>query len=170
LMQLGETAELSAVTNLAEEDIQNIVWSPDDESIDCLDCFDVMVSPTENTVYQVSVTDVYGCVQTDALNISVDDNIDVMIPTAFSPNGDGNNDFFRPYSNSSLVEVQSFAIYDRWGNNLYYTENLSMSGLSGWDGTYNNQNAEVGAYTFVALISLNGDEPKIFKGNVTLVR
>ena len=65
------------------------------------------------------------------------------VPNAFSPNGDGINDYFNVYA-KSLVSF-SAAIFNRWGQKLY-SWNLDEQG---WDGTYNGNPVKAGVYYVV---------------------
>ena len=85
-------------------------------------------------------------------------------PNAFTPNGDGRNDEFRPYFvQMKDVEV---SIYDRWGTMIH-----SWHGLNGsWDGSYNGQLADGGVYVYQ--ISGVGNDNKHYEwtGHITVIR
>ena len=66
------------------------------------------------------------------------------VPNAFSPNGDGINDYFNVYNAKSIVSF-SAAIFNRWGQKLY-SWNLDEQG---WDGTYNGNPVKAGVYYVV---------------------
>jgi len=87
-----------------------------------------------------------------------------MIPSGFSPNGDGNNDIFNIYgiADASSYELE---IYNRWGEMIF----RSIDKTHGWDGTYNGAPAPVGIYAYRYNIILNGKTYKS-KGSVTLLR
>lgn len=87
----------------------------------------------------------------------------VGVPTAFSPNNDGNNDVL--YVMGSVEELD-FAVYNRWGQMVFHTKDRTI----GWDGTFNGQklNPDVFAYRLTGKLP-NGDTVDQ-KGNITLVR
>lgn len=102
----------------------------------------------------------------------------LWMPTAFTPNGDGKNDRFGPgnnYCQQAFVSF-SFAIYNRWGQKVFETNNAGEK----WDGAYEGRNAETGTYfytlhydygaPFTALNSNAATAPKLIKGEVTLIR
>jgi gliding motility-associated-like protein len=66
------------------------------------------------------------------------------VPNAFSPNGDGINDFFKVYTNCPL-ENYNFKIYDRWGGIVFESGDFN----NGWDGTKQGQNLNDGVYVWV---------------------
>ena len=89
----------------------------------------------------------YGCVETNTVEVEVTDGYDIVLPNAFSPNGDGMNDTIRPvYACVNNIEM---SIYDTFGSLIYYENNLE---LNGWNGTLDGKLAENGNY----LIVVNG--------------
>ncbi|MCC7301695.1 MAG: gliding motility-associated C-terminal domain-containing protein [Bacteroidia bacterium] len=86
-----------------------------------------------------------------------------FIPTAFSPNGDNNNDVLHV---RGPIREMDFYIYDRWGELVYHSTNP----LEGWDGTYKGQklNSAVFVYYFKGTL-LDGTEVTE-KGNITVFR
>lgn len=93
--------------------------------------------------YSVTVTDANGCTTTGS-QIIEEATPKIVLPNAFSPNGDGSNETFRP-SNSCPVEYQ-LTIYNRWGNVIFHTNDISL----GWDGTFNGSDAPEGKYSYFA--------------------
>lgn len=107
-----------------------------------------------------------GCRSTDSIHISRDCYIN--IPNAFSPDGDGLNDYFIPRELiSSGVKVFRMNIYNRWGENVFTTTTVDGRG---WDGTYNNKPQPMGAYVYIMDVEFVNGVKKTFKGNTTLVR
>jgi gliding motility-associated-like protein len=96
-------------------------------------------------LYEVVLTaeNSYGCTSKDTLWIEVIEGIDV--PNVFSPNGDGNNDFF--YANSIGMTEKSISIFNRWGKEIYYSSKLDFA----WDGTniWSGLPASEGTYFYV---------------------
>ncbi|MDF2436242.1 MAG: hypothetical protein K0Q95_618 [Bacteroidota bacterium] len=88
---------------------------------------------------------------------------EVAIPTAFSPNGDGNNDFLMILGSIDDVD---FSIYNRWGQLVFHTNDKTV----GWDGKFNGLplNPGVFAYRLSGKIPDGGTVDR--KGNITLVR
>lgn len=89
---------------------------------------------------------------------------ELLIPNAFSPNGDGVNDEFR-VAYKSIREFHCW-VYDRWGHLVYKWDNPAK----GWDGTTNGRPASVGAYYYV--IRATGTDGRSFKysGDINLLR
>jgi gliding motility-associated-like protein len=106
-----------------------------------------------------------GCGGFDTITINVDYNDGVFIPSAFSPNGDGKNDVFR-IGSVSFQKLLEFRIFNRWGQEVFSTYNLSQ----GWDGRFNGVEQPVGSYHYLIKIGWPGGKSETYKGNVTLVR
>jgi gliding motility-associated-like protein len=82
--------------------------------------------------------------QGDSLLVSPCERCDVYRPTAFSPNSDGVNDQWRPYSDCQLGDYR-LKVFDRWGGLLYASEEADK----GWDGRRQGEDAPAGVYVFV---------------------
>ncbi|HMN33618.1 MAG TPA: CotH kinase family protein [Chitinophagaceae bacterium] len=89
----------------------------------------------------------------------------VFIPNAFTPNGDGNNDEFKIKVGKDVLGVK-MEIYDRWGK-LVFTSNEIKKG---WNGKYNNIDAEIGTYQYFVRVRLRDKSIKTYKGDFTLLR
>lgn len=101
--------------------------------------------------YQLVVTDANGC--TVSSSQIVEEAVPkIVLPNAFSPNGDNSNDTFRPAS-SCPVEYQ-LTVYSRWGSVIFHSTNVTV----GWDGTYDGSPAPEGKYSYFAswVIEANG--------------
>ena len=94
----------------------------------------------------------------------------IYIPNAFSPDFDGVNDDFKGFVADGVQIIQyQFAVFDRWGNQLYETTNVD----NGWNGAFRNQRMDTGVYVWYvdAVVESCGRIVDVFKkGDVTLVR
>ena len=115
--------------------------------------------------YIVSVVSAYGCHGNDTVNVWVVGQSSFYVPTAFSPNGDGLNDIFRPQA-VGYRSMNSFRIFNRWGQEVYYSATLD----AGWDGTFAGQQAEMGTYYWQISYTDRYGNTASRKGDVTLVR
>jgi gliding motility-associated-like protein len=115
--------------------------------------------------YIVRVKSSYGCTGYDTINVRIVDNVSFVLPNAFTPNGDGLNDYFRPRS-VGYRNMKYFRVYNRWGEEVYFGESLE----SGWNGTYKGTAAPVGVYFWqLVYVDRFGNEG-FMKGDVTLLR
>ncbi|MBK8472749.1 MAG: gliding motility-associated C-terminal domain-containing protein [Sphingobacteriales bacterium] len=87
------------------------------------------------------------------------------MPTAFSPNGDGQNDVFRAQASGTITDYY-LVVYNRWGQMVFETTDLN----AGWDGMFNGQQQEMGVYVYYARYTFAGDNEDLLRGNVTLLR
>ncbi len=105
-----------------------------------------------------------GCTDTATNCGSVtEDPSYVFFPNAFTPNGDGKNDEFKPVSNN--IVFKAFIIYDRWGTEVFNNN----TGLWGWDGKLKGVELPSAVYYYYFKYSIKGKE-EIKKGDVTLLR
>jgi gliding motility-associated-like protein len=116
-----------------------------------------------SVIYEVSITDDAGCVQTDTILVTVLNSIAEM-PNAFTPNGDGNNDVFNLVQSPNVM-VSDFRIYNRWGKEVY----TLSDNLEGWDGTIDGNPASPDVYIFILEYEFSG-VMETLKGDVTLIR
>jgi gliding motility-associated-like protein len=87
------------------------------------------------------------------------------VPAAFSPNGDGVNDYLMILGTG--FEAIDFTIYNNWGRVLYHTEDVNDKG---WDGTYNGEPQPMGVYVYKAWVkNIYGQEVEI-SGDATIIR
>jgi gliding motility-associated-like protein len=90
-------------------------------------------NPQESGVYNFSFTDEDGCYQEGSVAVELLENEPIVyIPNAFTPNGDGVNDVFRP-SNTNLDEYK-FTVFNRWGEVVFDTEDPNEFWLGEFEG------------------------------------
>lgn len=148
-------------------------WSPSDNSLECLvaDCSRISVMPVKTTLYNLVVTDEDGCTATDAVLVEILLRRPVFVPRAFSPNGDGQNDFVTVYGGPGVRKIRTFQIFDRWGAQVYEGNNfLPNQEIMGWNGIFKGQFANPGVFTWIADVEFIDDSTAIFEGDVTLLR
>ena len=143
-------------------------WSPaeglDDDSIS-----DPIASPEQTTTYTIK-TNEFNCMDESKVTVYVvdADNLnckDLLLPNAFTPNGDFLNDVYS-ISNTFIIEsLNYFDIIDRWGNVLYHTNDA----YAGWDGTFLKQNCAPGVYYVRVSYRCKNEEFKVIN-NFVLIR
>lgn len=139
-------------------------WSPF-EGLYCVNCPNPGAAPERTTTYTVNYTDSRGCKTSDEVTIEVDIyNRILYIPNAFTPNGDDNNDKF--YVQAEGVEEIVFKIFDRWGEQLFETNDLDI----GWDGKHNGEELKPGVFVYYAKIVYSDGFEEEKKGSITLIR
>ena len=88
----------------------------------------------------------------------------LYIPNAFSPNGDGNNDFL--FVRGKNIDQLSFTVYDRWGQRVFETHSID----EGWDGMYNGERMENAVFAYYLTLTYMDGKTAMKKGNISLVR
>lgn len=150
-------------------------WIPAD-NLSCSDCPEPVASPLNTTNYQLNVTDAYGCTSTFNIQVFVnirpeDANTHYFVPTGFSPNEDGNNDYFTIYSAKGVHNINFMKIYNRWGALLWEGYDLAPNDeRKGWDGYYKGKPVNNGTYTYIAEIKLYDNTVQLIRGSVDVVR
>jgi gliding motility-associated-like protein len=119
-------------------------WTPN-YSIDNSSVFDPVFYGDNQVKYNIRITDKYGCIFTDTLNVFIFKKPDFFIPNAFTPNGDRLNDKIRPLL-VGISKMNYFKIYNRWGIEIFKTTDP----LIGWDGKYKGEIQPMETYTWVA--------------------
>ena len=100
-----------------------------------------------------------GCDSTTTMHLTIyTDN--VFLPNVFTPDNDGVNDAFAPVSEN--VELLKLMVYNRWGNQVFYTESMDEV----WDGTYQGQPLPADDYWF----RLELEDGRIYNGHFSLMR
>ena len=91
--------------------------------------------------------------------------------TAFSPNGDGNNDFFKVYTPLVNAKIENLQIFNRWGNLVFDSKDTDLSANNNWwQGTVNGKDAPVSVYIWILTLHFLDGTARICTGDVTLVR
>jgi gliding motility-associated-like protein len=145
-------------------------WTPP-TNLDCATCPDPVATLVFAQEYTVQVTDVNNCTDTASILIkTICNEENYFLPNTFSPNGDGNNDYFYPRG-KSLYNIQSLTVFNRWGQMVFQRKNFpANSATMGWDGTFNGHPAPSDAYVYIAEVICSNAQVIAIHGNVTLVR
>ncbi len=132
------------------------------------DAASTVVVPVQNTKYVVTGRGQNGCAATDTVRIRLDMRDKLYLPTAFSPNRDGVNDYFKVV-NLTFQDITEFRVYDRWGMEVFNGVG-SGKAIDGWDGMTDKKDAPVGVYHYIIRIAYPDGFTELLKGDVTLIR
>lgn len=138
-------------------------WTSTGNLPDCTDCPQTNAIVNQNTVFIVEVEDEYGCIAIDSVEVTLIS--DIVVPLAFSPNGDGVNDFFK-LTPINIDYLEVFEIYNRWGKKVFSTNQLSEA----WDGEFKSVAQKNGAYVYVIRVITTDGNVFMKTGNITLIR
>ncbi|MGH1338661.1 MAG: T9SS type B sorting domain-containing protein [Aureispira sp.] len=128
----------------------------------------VTPEPSSSGQYQFLLTATNtndGCTDTASLYLEIEVQPFLGMPTAFTPNGDGVNDYYRP-ANIDPRFVKEFRIYNRWGQIIYDGTDLENQ----WDGTFQGQEQPTEIYMYYIDYQEPGQEGRQIRGEFTLFR
>ena len=139
-------------------------WSPG-TFLDNPMIYNPVFTGTKQQEYNINITKPSGCAVIDTQLVRIHSNFDILVPQAFSPNHDGNNDWFFPFLIGD-IELTNFKVINRWGVVVFETN----TDRPGWDGNYKGEPQPVDGYVWEAKArDKQGNEIRR-KGTVTLVR
>lgn len=121
------------------------------------------------SIYSVTltVTNQYGCTDDTTLNVEITPDWAFYIPNTFTPNGDGNNDFF--FGQGFGITSYEIWIFDRWGNMIFTTTDINK----GWDGTVqgkSGQICQIDTYVWKVVLTDVFNKRHKYIGHVNLIR
>ena len=164
VIDLGESVDI--VATISGGTLANIIWTPS-EFLSCGDCLNPNASPVNSIYYIATATSDSGCVASDKVVITVVPDYSIFIPNVFTPNGDGNNDFFEVFGNKKAWKQFEVQVFNRWGEKVYESGDMNFK----WDGIYKGQPSPQAVYVYqIHLVYLDNYTDKLYKGSVTLVR
>ena len=145
----------------------NYSWSPSN-GLSCTDCFNPVASPTETTFYTVTIENQEGCRSTVRVLVVVEipncEEPYVFLPSAFTPNGDGENDVWLVLGNA--VDEVEIRVYNRWGQKVFETFDKDI----GWDGRFEGKELNTDVFGYYMRVKCIDGQTFFKKGNVTLIR
>ncbi|WP_157986618.1 PKD domain-containing protein [Chitinophaga alhagiae] len=150
-------------------DITRWTWTPS-QYLDCPTCPAPTALPNLSTNYTVTVENRYGCKAADDVAVTVVcDQGAVFLPTAFTPNRDGQNETFYP-KGRGIKEVAWMRIYDRWGALVFERSHFQINNTAaGWDGTWKGRVAPIGSYVYAIETVCESGATFLFRGTVTVI-
>lgn len=175
IVELGPDLNISlndTVTILPQVNrpVVEVNWLPG-SGLSCDNCLNPIASPFETTEYEVRVFDEDGCRAVDVITIKIGKIRNVYIPSAFSPNYDGDNDFFTIFGGDDVVRINRLLIFDRWGS-LVFENGSILPGdeTQGWDGRYKGRDMPEGVYVYWAELLFIDDNTRLYEGGIHLIR
>ncbi|HIF14076.1 MAG TPA: T9SS type B sorting domain-containing protein [Bacteroidetes bacterium] len=138
-------------------------WSPS-STLDDPNISSPTANTLSNTMYYVVIEDSNACYINDSVFVEILDLYNVYVPTAFTPNNDGKNDKFR--INGNGIKDYHMIIYDRWGQRVYESHDISES----WDGFVKGKDSNLKTYAYyLKLVYLNQNE-EIKTGSINMIK
>jgi gliding motility-associated-like protein len=143
---------------------ETVLWNPAINLNDSKSFNPVFKGATEQ-LYTIDIRTKAGCITTDTQLVKLVKNIEIFVPNAFTPNGDGINDDLKPVF-YGIKQLRYFRVYNRWGQLFFQTESLKK----GWNGMFKNVRQEM--QTLVWVLEALGADGNIYlrKGTSVLLR
>ena len=166
----GDSIQLTLVSDYPTDSFDIFRWSPP-EMFGCDTCNAEWVSPLETTTFGIFVQE-GECSAESSLTVTVSRDVPVFMPTAFSPNGEGENDIFFVQADPSVImEVVQFQIFDRWGEATFLRSDFLPNDPSfGWDGSLRGQDLDPGVFVWMVEVRLVDGTTRMLAGDVALLR
>ena len=121
---------------------------------------------TGNYFVYLHVVTAYGCKDSTVKMIRIDDDYELFVPNAFTPNGDGINEMFLPQMRGVSPDSYKLYIFDRWGNSVFQTTNIDK----GWDGTRKGEVVMEDVYVWKIELKTTQGLKKQIHGQVSVVK
>ena len=115
--------------------------------------------------YRIRLTTATGCVTTDTVLVRLQWAIDIQVPTGFTPNGDGHNDYLDVFL-IGIGELKFFRVFNRWGQLLFETHNPAQL----WDGSFKGKKQPAETYVWTAEGVGSDGKTVIRRGQTILIR
>ncbi len=158
---IGEFVDM----DLAPDMDVDITWT-EDTWLNCTTCDFQTIQPLKSICYNITLVDKNGCYPKEIKPcITVDERYSMDVPKAFTPNDDNINDivFVRGFG---IKELYEFAIFNRWGEEVFITNDIRF----GWDGTYKGKVQNDETYVYRAKVLFWNGETAAKTGYITILK
>ena len=155
---------LNNVTVQADIDYE-LSTDMDTEAInnDCLEITQVEVD--------VIAIDACGNEASCSITLEIQPDPQIYIPNVISPDGDGLNDYFNVFGNASIDIVKTMIIYNRWGDKVFYSENIAVNDdQAGWDGRFNQTDEASQVFTYYVEVKTMDGNTITKAGSIQVLR
>ena len=168
-LELGEVLPLEPTVQ-SNSPVILYFWSDGGtNTLECNTCPTTTALPDSAGYYYLTVENEAGCSVTDSLRVELSD-FEFYSPNAFTPNGDGVNDYFFLHTPSARL-IKSLRIFDRWGNIAFVVRDRESNNLEqGWNGQVGGKLSAPGIYLWQAELQKKNGESIYLSGDVLLIR
>lgn len=166
----GELADIYPEITIDSSKLVSIDWQTAAQ-LECPECiYQLDLQLNESTQFFLSLKDENGCKVDDNLTIFIQKDRPIYVPTAFTPNEDGDNDIFYIFSGNDNVKINSFLVFNRWGETVFEVYNSHPNDPRwGWDGKHRGQEVNTAVYVWFAEIEFANGDVEVIKGDVTVM-
>ena len=129
-------------------------------------CDTLLLYPLENTDFTIILKDTLGCYEkTIDIYVDVDIKYTLDVPGAFTPLSEDENSVVY-VRGLGIKRLRQFRIYNRWGEEVFFTDDLH----TGWDGTIGGKVQNQDTYSYYVKAEMFDGSVKTKKGNVVLIK
>ena len=157
------TGEVVTISTSSPTPYSVISWEPSDR-FGSQNAITQQFVADSNMQIIVTAKSINGCITKVLFDLKVKKPTDFWMPNAFTPNGDGSNDYFSAYG--TTIKQGLLRIYNQWGQLLYETTDIK----GGWDGKYKGVPQPVGVYAYVVFAEMYNGTSVTDKGFLNLIR
>lgn len=170
MVEVGDSLRLYGETENAAGRVEYVWSSAVEDVLSCNECNNTVVKPMNPLYVEVYAIDENGCEAEDRLQVMVNKNRVVLVPTGFTPNDDNRNDKLMVHGAEGSM-IKTFNVFDRWGELMYTAEEFSINDQSaGWDGNFRSRPAPAGNYVWYLEVEYIDGVKETLKGSTTLIR
>ncbi len=169
----GDSLILNANTFVPDNQIDTLIWNqPNLIRCEDEDCYEGVVNNLfDPTSFSATLIDTAGCTVTATVAIGIEKEREIYIPNSFSPNDDGINDIFFINGGRGIDRINSFIVYNRWGEVVYSNANFQPNDPDqGWDGTFRSKGVNPAVFVYVAEIKFIDGFEEMYSGDVTVIK
>lgn len=143
---------------------ETVLWKPG-INLNDVKSFTPSFKGTKEQLYTIDILTKSECLTVDTLMVKIIKSVEIFVPTAFTPNKDGKNDYLRPIL-IGLKDLHYFRVFNRWGQLLFETKKA----LPGWDGVF--KGVEQTTQTVIWMVQGTGIDGTTYaqKGTTVLIR
>ena len=151
-------------------DYDSLTWFPED-GLSCADCLDPIVDLEQDATYQIEINPLGSCAEFINVQFFVieeeKEESDFYLPNIISTSDSGNDKFYLQSATDNSM-TYSMSIYDRWGSQVFISENINSNDASqGWDGShYNGAELVQGVYVYKIVF----EDGSVVSGDILVLR
>ncbi|MDO8366938.1 MAG: gliding motility-associated C-terminal domain-containing protein [Saprospiraceae bacterium] len=168
-VMFGDSVFLQANASVPLTALSSLEWNPVLDSLRANTFMQRFLPLTSRTI-NLKIVDTFGCEVMTRVLVRVQRPDQVYIPNVFLPGSDL-NDRLTVYGGRGVAEIESFQIFDRWGDQLFEMLNFLPNDPNlGWDGTHRGNAVLPGVYVYVAVVRFIDGNTELYRGDVTVLR
>lgn len=166
----GDSVYLQANASVPISALVSLEWKPLFDTLRA-NTFEQQFLPLKSKYITLQLVDSNGCKASSTVLVRVQRPDQVYIPNVIKPGSSNFNDRVTVYGGHGVEVIESFRIFDRWGNQLYEAFGFPPNDPTiGWDGNYKGEQMMPGVYVYFAQVRFIDGEVVTYKGDVTIVR